>query len=107
MGSAKLGLLRTLIGDVPCGTDEMLDAMEEEHKRSSTAKIAFRGSAGEFTTAYEEWDNTMKDHSSHPANDNPDEDLKAAEYTFATADTHSCLTSYIQPLKSVLPPGKI
>jgi hypothetical protein len=95
MGSAKLGLLRTLIGDVPCGTEDMLNAMEEEHKRSSTAKIAFRGSAGESTTACEEWDNALKGYSFR-AHDDPAEDLQAALYNFVTVETPRSVTDSVR-----------
>ncbi len=61
-GSAKLGLLRTFIGDVPCTEEDMLDAMASEHTQSIYADVAFVSSTAHATTPSKEWVSAMQDH---------------------------------------------
>jgi hypothetical protein len=61
-GSAKLGLLRTFIGDVPCAEEDMLDAMASEHTQSVYADVAFVSSTAHATTPSKEWVRAMQDH---------------------------------------------
>ena len=36
----QLGLLRTLIGETPCGVEDMLDAMAYEHQNSTVVGVS-------------------------------------------------------------------
>lgn len=52
---AKLGILRSVLGDVSCDDDSMLARIEAEHTTDLAAMIVFTTPAGVTTTAAQEW----------------------------------------------------
>ena len=64
---AKLGILRSVLGNVSCDDDSMLARIEAEHTTDLAATIVFTTPAGVTTTAAQEWIESIRYQSAETA----------------------------------------